>query len=36
MIIGLVRHFKVNCSRVNFMASSDFEEWVMQYDSADI
>jgi broad specificity phosphatase PhoE len=36
MNIGLVRHFKVNCYTNMFMTSSDFEQWVKQYNSSDI
>ncbi len=37
MRIGLVRHFKVNCENPQFnMTSSQFEDWIRQYDEAEI
>lgn len=36
MNIGLVRHFRVNCSTERLMTSYDFEEWVKLYDSSDV
>lgn len=35
MNIGLVRHFRVDCNTKTFMTSSDFNEWVEQYDNSD-
>lgn len=36
MNIGLIRHFKVNCSHQTFMTSDDFINWSKQYDCSDI
>lgn len=36
MIIGVVRHFKVNYKAKRMMSSSDFEEYVTSYDRASI
>ncbi|MBU3214006.1 phosphoglycerate mutase family protein [Clostridium estertheticum] len=36
MNIGLVRHFKVNCCTKMFMTSTDFNQWVKQYDNSDV
>lgn len=36
MIIGLVRHFKVNCDTEKFMSANEFEEWVKRYDNSDV
>lgn len=36
MVVGLVRHFKVNCVTKNFMTSQDFEEWVKLYDNSGV
>lgn len=36
MIIGLVRHFKVDLSHSRLMTSGDFEQWAMDYDAAGV
>jgi len=36
MYIGLVRHFKVDCGAQVFMASNDFEKWVIKYDDSGV
>jgi broad specificity phosphatase PhoE len=36
MVIGLVRHFKVNCDTRFFMSANEFEEWVRRYDNSDV
>lgn len=36
MYIGLVRHFKVDCDAQVFMASNDFEKWVIKYDDSGV
>lgn len=36
MTIGLVRHFKVNCTANSFMTAGEFEDWVKKYDNSDV
>jgi broad specificity phosphatase PhoE len=36
MYIGLVRHFKVDCTAQAFMTSDDFEKWVERYDISEV
>ena len=36
MVIGLVRHFRVNCDAKFFMSASEFEEWVERYEQSDV
>lgn len=36
MNIGLIRHFKVDCDKISFMTSDEFEALVRKYDEDDI
>lgn len=36
MIIGIIRHFKVNCHKSLFMTSKEFKEWEENYNKSDV
>ncbi len=36
MNIGLIRHFKVDCDKILFMTSDEFDAWVKKYDEDEI